>query len=182
MYILLLLFLFVVAAVLMAYGLSHLNPNKMPDKSNVLPMSDNTCEQQNKPAQQEQPSPHQPIDNPQVQRLRYFCIKDKGYNVTVWPKDQYIGDYLEFNIAGITHGEHVSEHLGEFVATLEPEPTNPYDPNAIRIVTSEGHRVGYIPRDMTDRIRDFATLPCPCYCYIGTNDGIYFSVCYISRI
>lgn len=117
-----------------------------------------------------------------VRSLRYFCVKDKGYNVTVWPKDQYIGDYLEFKIAGITHGEHVSEHLGEFVATLEPEPTNPYDPNAIRIVTSEGHRVGYIPRNMTDRIRDFATLPCPCYCYIGTNDGIYFSDCYISRI
>ena len=39
-----------------------------------------------------------------VRSLRYFCIKDKGYNVTVWPKDQYIGDYLEFNIAGITHG------------------------------------------------------------------------------
>lgn len=115
-----------------------------------------------------------------VRSLRYFCIKDKGYNVTVWPKDQYIGDYLEFNIAGITHGEHVSEHLGEFVATLEPEPTNPYDPNAIRIVTSEGHRVGYIPRDMTDRIRDFATLPGPCYCYIGTNNGTYFSCCYIT--
>ena len=68
-----------------------------------------------------------------VRSLRYFCVKDKGYNV-------------------------------------------------IRIVTSEGHRVGYIPRNMTDRIRDFATLPCTCFCYIGTNNGIYFSDCYISRI
>ena len=117
-----------------------------------------------------------------IRRLRYFCVKKNRYNVIVWPKDQYIGDFVEFNIAGITHGEHVSEHLGEFVATLEPEPTNPYDHNAIRIVASEGHRVGYVPRDMTDRIRDFATLPCTCYCYIGTNDGIYFSDCYISRI
>lgn len=116
-----------------------------------------------------------------VRSLRYFCVKDKGYNITVWPKDQYVGDYVEFSIAGITHGEHVSEHLGEFVATLEPEPNNPYDPNAIRIVTSEGHRVGYVPRDMTDRIRDFNDLPCDCYCYIGINDGIYFSDCYISR-
>lgn len=116
-----------------------------------------------------------------VKELRYFCIKDKGYHTSVWPKDQYIGDFVEFNIAGITHGEHVSEHLGEFVATLEPEPTNPYDPNAIRIVTSNGHRVGYVPRNMTDRIRDFATLPCRCYCYIGTNDGIYFTDCYITR-
>lgn len=119
--------------------------------------------------------------NAPIQELQYFCIKDKGYNVSVWPKDQYIGDFVEFNIAGITHGENVSEHLGEFVATLEPEPTNPYDPNAIRIVTSEGHRVGYIPRNMTDRIRDFTTLPCTCYCYIGNNDGIYFSDCYLTR-
>ena len=181
MYILLLLFLFVVAAVLMAYGLSHLNPNKMPDKANVLPMSDNTCEQQNEPAQQEQPSPHQPIDNPQVQRLRYFCIKDKGYHVSVWPKDQGIGDYLEFPIAGITHGEHIDDHLGEFVATVEPDPTNPYDAQAIKILASNGDRIGFIPKDMTDEVRAFAQLPCKCFCYIGSNNGIYYSDCYVIR-
>ena len=116
-----------------------------------------------------------------VQELHYFCIKDKGYNVTVWPKDQYIGDFVEFNIAGITHGEHVSEHLGEFIANLIPEPTNPYDANAIKIVTGNGHRVGYVPKDMIDEVRAFTQLPCKCYCYIGTNDGIYFSDCYIKN-
>ena len=201
MNIFLLLFLFVLSVVMMAYGLTHLSPNKKPDKANVLFKSDNTSEQQDEPAQQEQPTHFDLLDDngdhiiapkvkiviggddsdAPVQEFQYFCIKDKGYNVTVWPKDQYIGDYVEFNIAGITHGEHVSEHLGEFVATLEPEPTNPYDPNAIRIVTSEGHRVGYIPRNLTDRIRDFATLPCRCYCFIGTNDGHYFTDCYITR-
>ena len=181
MYILLLLFLLVVAAVLMAYGLAHLNPNKKPDKANVLPNSDNTSEQQDAPAHQEQPSQRQPIDAPKVKRLRYFCIKDKGYHVSVWPKEQGIGDYLEFSIAGITHGEHVDDHLGEFAATLEPDPTNPYDQNAIKIVTREGHRVGYVPKDQTQYVRDFITLPCRCYCYIGTNDGMYFTDCYITR-
>ena len=115
-----------------------------------------------------------------VQELQYFCIKDKGYHVSVWPKDQGIGDYLEFHIAGITHGEHVDEHLGEFAATLEPDQTNPYDQNAIKIVTREGHRIGYVPKDMTKEVRDNAQLPCPCFCYIGENDGIYFSYCYIT--
>ena len=179
MNILLLLFLFVVAVVLMAYGLTRLNPNKKPDKANVLPKSDDTSEQQDAPARQEQPSTRQPIGNPHVQSLRYFCIKDKGYHVSVWPKDQGIGDYLEFPIAGITHGEHIDEHLGEFAATLESDPSNPYDQNAIKIVTIEGHRVGYVPKDQTAYVRDFSTLPCRCYCYIGTNDGMYFTDCYI---
>ena len=118
-----------------------------------------------------------------VQELKYFCIKDKGYNVTVWPKDQgYQGlDYIEFNIAGITHGEHVDDHLGEFIANLIPDTTNPYDANAIKIVTVNGNRIGYVPKSMTQDVRDFAKLPCQCYCYIGTNDGMYFSDCYIKK-
>jgi len=118
-----------------------------------------------------------------VQELRYFCVKDKGYNVSVWPnKSGFQGiDYIEFNIAGITHGEHIDEHLGEFVATLEPDPTNPYDANAIKIMADNGHRVGYVPCEMTATIRDFTTLPCQCYCYIGNNDGIYFSDCYLTQ-
>ena len=174
-----LLFLIVVVIVLMAYGLTR----HKSDKTNVLPKSDNTSEQQNEPAQQEQPSPRQPIDTPQVKSLRYFCIKDKGYHVSVWPKNDGIQgvDYLEFPIAGITHGEHIDEHLGEFAATLEPDPTNPYDQNAIKIITSEGHRIGYVPKDQTAYVRDFTTLPCRCYCYIGTNDGMYYTDCYITK-
>ena len=118
-----------------------------------------------------------------VQELQYFCIKDKGYHVSVWPKDQgFQGlDYIEFNIAGITHGERINDHLGEFVATLEPDPTNPYDQNAIKILATNGDRIGYVPKDMTDEVRNFASLPCTCYCYIGENDGVYFSDCYILR-
>jgi len=194
-----LIFFIVIAVVLVAYGLAHTKP----DKTNVLPKSDNTSEQQNESAQQEQPTHFDLLDdngdpikepkvkivigggdsNAPIQELQYFCIKDKGYHVSVWPKNQgYQGvDYLEFPIAGITHGEHVDKHLGEFVATLEPDPTNPYDQNAIKIVTREGHRVGYVPKDQTQYVRDFTSLPCRCYCYIGTNDGFYFTDCYITK-
>ena len=117
-----------------------------------------------------------------VQKLRYFCIKDKGYHVSVWPKDQGLQgiDYLEFPIAGITHGEHIDEHIGEFAATLEPDPANPYDANAIKIITRNGHRVGFVPKDMTSEVRNFTKLPAKCFCYIGSNNGSYFTDCYIT--
>ena len=117
--------------------------------------------------------------NAPVQELQYFCIKDKGYHVSVWPKDQPIGGYIEFDIAGISHREGIDRHLGEFVATLEPEPTNPYDANAIKILAPDGHHLGYVPRDTTDAIREITSLPCSCFCYIGKNNGTYFSDCYV---
>lgn len=201
MYILLLLFLFVVAVVLMAYGLSHLNPNQKPDKANVLPKSDNPSEQQSKPAQQEQPTHFDllddngdPISAPKmkividggdsdapVQELQYFCIKDKGYHVTVWPKDYNHFDMVRFYIAGIEYRDNIDEYLGESVGVLEPEPTNPYDPNAIKILAHDGHHVGYVPKDMTAEVRAFTRLPCKCYCYIGINNGTYYTDCYVIR-
>jgi hypothetical protein len=62
-----------------------------------------------------------------------------------------------------------------------PEPSNPYDSNAIKILAADGHHVGYVPKDTTDEIRQNSTLPCTCYCYIGCNGGTYFSDCYILR-
>ena len=122
-----------------------------------------------------------PTNNPKVQELKYFCIKDKGYHVTVWPKDQYIPDYLEFEIAGMSYRNNIDDYLGEHKGTLEAEPRNEYDPNAIKILAEDGHHVGYVPKDMTASIREFTTLPCTCYFYIGYNDGTYFSDAYINR-
>ena len=116
-----------------------------------------------------------------VQKLKYFCIKDKGYHTSVWPKDYDQFDIVEFNIAGMSHRDNIDDYLGECVGTLEPEPTNEYDPNAIKVLAHDGHHLGYVPKDMTDEIRDNATLPCQCFCYIGENDGVYFSDCYILR-
>ena len=123
--------------------------------------------------------PIKEVAEPVIQELQYFCIKDKGYNVTVWPKDNRIGEVLEFTIAGMSYRDDIDEYLGEHVGTLEAEPTNEYDPNAIKILAEDGHHVGYVPKDMTSEIRSSATLPCTCYFYIGENADTYFSDCYI---
>ena len=115
-----------------------------------------------------------------VQELKYFCIKDKGYYVTVWPKNYNHFDMVRFYIAGIEYRDNIDEYLGESVGVLEAEPTNPYDSNAIKILAHDGHHVGYVPKDMTDEVRTFAQLPCPCFFYIEKRNGIYFSDCYIS--
>ena len=123
--------------------------------------------------------------NAPVQELKYFCIKDKGYHVSVWPKDSNNWlpglDYVEFNIAGMSHQDNIDKYLGEHVGKLMPEPTNPFDANAIKILAKDGHQVGYVPKDMTSSVRKFTNLPCKCYFYIGENDGTYFSSCYITK-
>lgn len=127
------------------------------------------------------PLPQQQPSNPVIQQLQYFCIKDKGYHVSVWPKDQGMQnlDYLEFEIAGMSFRDNLDNYLGEHVGTLEAEPDNDYDPNAIKVLAEDGHHVGYVPKDMTDRIRESVSLPCKCYFYIGENDDTYYSDVYI---
>ena len=116
-----------------------------------------------------------------VQELQYFCIKDKGYHVSVWPKDQNQFDIIDFSIAGMSHRDNIDDYLGEFKGTLEAEPTNPYDANAIKVLAPDGHHVGYVPKDITAEIRNETNLPCSCFCYIGYKEGTYFSDCYILR-
>lgn len=124
-----------------------------------------------------EPLPKEPV----VKNLQYFCIKDKGYHVSVWPKDQGMQnlDYIEFDIAGMSYRENIDEYLGEHSGTLEEEPDNPYDANAIKILAEDGHHVGYVHKDMTAEVRKHTKLPCKCFFYIGENDGSYFSDCYI---
>lgn len=128
------------------------------------------------------------IDEPKVKNLRYFSVKDKGYHVSVWPKDSNNWlpgfDYVEFNIAGLTHRDNIDKYLGEHVGKLEAEPTNQYDPNAIKVLAHGSNHVGYVPKDMTQQIRNFTSLPCKCYFYIGENSdeegSHFFSSCYIT--
>ena len=132
--------------------------------------------------QDAQPSSNNP--NAEVQELKFFCIKDKGYHVSVWPKDVYHPDFIEFEIAGITHHADVAmKHLGESMALLVAEPDNPYDPNAIRVMTSDWQLLGYVPRDMTDIIHEHTSgSTCPCFIYIGyrEDDDIFYTDAYIN--
>ena len=118
--------------------------------------------------------------------LKFFCIKDKGYHVSVWPNvDGYAGlDYIEFDIAGISyHKEAAMQRLGETLGFLAAEPDNPYDANAIRIMTPDWQCVGYVPKDRTDKIHQHTKLPCPCFFYIGirheNGNQIFYTDAYI---
>ena len=139
---------------------------------------------QNEPAQQQTVEPSSNNPNAEVQELKFFCIKDKGYHVSVWPKDVYQPDFIEFEIAGITHHADVAmKHLGESMALLVAEPDNPYDPNAIRVMTSDWQLLGYVPRDMTDIIHEHTGgSTCPCFIYIGyrEDDDIFYTDAYIN--
>lgn len=121
-----------------------------------------------------------------IKELKYFVTKDAGYYFSVWPKNQRIGDYLEFDIAGMSYRDRVLLYTGEHAGTLEEEPTNPYDHNAIKVLAEDGYHVGYVPRDMTEEVRKFANLPCSCFFYIGnyydSEGSHYYSSCYITKL
>ena len=177
MIVIILLFIIVVAGLVFAISrLAHtLNePMHQAEKMHFDLLDDNGDPITTVPSDSVAGNPNTP-----VQHLKHFCIKDKGYHVTVWPKDNRIGEVLEFTIAGMSYRDDIDEYLGEHVGTLEAEPTNEYDPNAIKILAEDGHHVGYVPKDITSEVRNSATLPCTCYFYIGENSGTYFSDCYI---
>lgn len=124
--------------------------------------------------------------NAEVQELKFFCVKDKGYHVSVWPKDKAEYDIINFNIAGVAHHQSVAmKHLGETMGFIAEEPDNPYDENAIKVVTPTFETVGYVPRDMTAEIRKHTKLPCPCPFYIGyyedDNGTHYYTDAYIDK-
>jgi hypothetical protein len=65
---------------------------------------------------------------------------------------------VEFSIAGLTHyrpaiaaAATVLRAGGPSVATLEAEPTNAHDPNAMKVLVA-GHHVGYVPRCVVTRL------------------------------
>lgn len=122
----------------------------------------------------------------EVQKLKFFCVKDKGYHVSVWPNvEGYRNvDYIEFDIAGVSHyADTAKNHLGESTALLVAEPDNPYDPNAIRVMTSSWQLLGYVPRDMTDIIHEHTSgSTCPCFIYIGyrEDDDVFYTDAYIN--
>lgn len=54
-------------------------------------------------------------------------------------------------IAGVKFRDGAADYLAELdrdaTFTLEPEPTNKYDPNAVKVMHGEKH-LGYVPKDL----------------------------------
>ena len=74
-------------------------------------------------------------------------------------------NYLRFKIAGLNYREGIGDYEGKFIGEVVPEPTNQYDPNAIKIVHQDGTFLGYVPAEDTEKLREWVknTFPYKCY-------------------
>lgn len=119
------------------------------------------------------------------------AIKNNTYNGPL-PEKRSDGGFLSIydnlrilKIAGINHRQGIGRYIGRVECALVPEPHNEYDPNAIKVVASDRHHLGYIPSDMTDFVRSMAgdELPMRCTCFIkeveDENDGHKFFVGFV---
>ena len=119
------------------------------------------------------------------------AINDNSYNGPL-PEKRSDGGFLSIydnlrilKIAGINHRQGINRYIGRVECALVPEPQNEYDPNAIKVVASDRHHLGYIPSDMTDFVRSMAgeEFPMRCACFIDEVedefDGHKFYVGYV---
>lgn len=109
------------------------------------------------------------------------AINDNSYNGPL-PEKRSDGGFLSIydnlrilKIAGINHRQGIDRYVGRVECALVPEPQNEYDPNAIKVVASDRHHLGYIPSDMTDFVRSMARedFPMRCTCFIDKIEDKY---------
>lgn len=118
-------------------------------------------------------------------------IEDGTYSGP-WPERRSDGawtsifdDMRILSIAGINHRQGIVRYRGRNMAALVPEPSNEFDPNAIKVVAEDGHHLGYIHRDQTDMVRSWAHNHFPHYCvamvleHDDEDDGHRFYTGYI---
>jgi len=82
-------------------------------------------------------------------------------------------DIFRTTVAGINFRKGLNHFSGlTFDALLIAEPTNKYDPNAIKIVEpTSDTQLGYIPADKTEALRDFLSGNLPHRCRVRINDA-----------
>ncbi len=62
-------------------------------------------------------------------------------------------------VAGVKQDQGVSI---DGMVILVPQPTNPYDPNAVAVVVDDGGLIGYLPRDVAGRCARWMAQTGPC--------------------
>ena len=106
------------------------------------------------------------------------AINDGTYDGP-WPVKRADGGYLSLydtlrilKIAGINHRQNIGQYTGRTECALVPEPTNQFDPNAIKIVAEDSHHLGYIEAHQTDFVRSLAlnSFPYRCTCFIDEHE------------
>ena len=85
----------------------------------------------------------------------------------------YTSEVYEFDIAGMMYRnlKQVKKCEGLSDARLVAEPTNEFDPNAIKIIHESNTHVGYIPKDQTATVRNLVELPADCFVTITVDDN-----------
>lgn len=105
----------------------------------------------------------------------------------IYPAEYWhMNNYIDFAVKGVNFSGNLSEYVGEFVGRLVAEPENEHDPNAISVRHKDGRHIGYVPKNLTQKVRDFKELPCDCYCYIerrrdDDGDHYFFALCYVTE-
>lgn len=57
------------------------------------------------------------------------------------------------NIDGTSRQSIIAEEVNEDdLLQLEAEPTNIYDPNAVKVITQKGHQIGYLSKEVAEQI------------------------------
>ena len=85
-----------------------------------------------------------------------------------------------YNIAGINFRRGISNYVGLSTGSLQQEPTNKYDPNAIAVRANDGHLLGYIPAEETEDVRSLhLRFPIPVSieieeCFDDTEDRTFY--------
>jgi hypothetical protein len=106
------------------------------------------------------------------------AINDGTYDGP-WPVKRADSGYLSLydtlrilKIAGINHRQNIGQYTGRTECALVPEPTNQFDPNAIKIVAEDSHHLGYIEAHQTDFVRSLAlnSFPYRCTCIIDEHE------------
>jgi len=96
----------------------------------------------------------------------------------IFPVQLFDGTYTnlyskvyEYNISGINYrtAASIKRCVGDFHARLIPEPTNDFDPNAIKIVHEGNIHLGYIPAESTGHVRKNFQLPAYCWGHIDEH-------------
>ena len=88
-----------------------------------------------------------------------------------WPELRADGSFLSlydnlriFKIAGINYCDRINRYRGQCMCALVPDPKNEFDPNAIKIVAEDGHKIGFIPSNQTDFVRSLTGEQFPYRC------------------
>ena len=85
--------------------------------------------------------------------------------------------YIRCDIAGMKYRDGLDKCLGEFEGLLVPEPENPHDNQAVKILHPNGTHVGYIPRGYDgDQFRYDIVLPHMCQGIILEGESGYYGI------